>query len=71
MPTDTERLEWYVRHVADADDGRLLAHRRQADRVMGVTAFGQVTSHEIWYWPMDGGSREFSTFREAIDSRMA
>ena len=68
MPTDTERLFWYARYVAETGEG--LGRRTQPDRVMGVTAFGQVTSHELWHWPFDTSNREFADLREAIDSKM-
>lgn len=68
--TDAERLEWYVRYVAEQDEGRLLHYRRQPDKLMGITAFGNITEHDVWYWPLDPESHEFESFRAAIDWKM-
>ena len=66
--SDTERLEWYIQKLADGGDG--LQRRRTVDRVMAVTAFGEVTSHDVWYWAQDTCNTEFLSFRDAIDYEM-
>ena len=38
--TDTERLDWYVRHVVEADES-LCCHTSPL--------FGQVTTHDRWH----------------------
>lgn len=68
MITDTERLEWYVRHVAEGIDP--LSYRMAPDKQMGITAFGQITEHELWHWPMDRSNAEYADFRIAIDERL-
>jgi hypothetical protein len=61
-------LEWYVRQIADGNDS--IQRRQQPDRVMGITAFGEVTSHDVWYWVQDTSNTGFLSFRDAIDYEM-
>ena len=68
MRADTERLEFYVRYCLHCDDA--LTTREQADSMMAVTAFGEPTYHDMWYWPLDEDNHEFKSFREAIDWKM-
>ena len=57
-----------MRHVVEADE--TLCRSTRADLVMGITAFGEATTHEVWYWPMDDKNHEFTGIREAIDWAM-
>jgi hypothetical protein len=60
---DTRRLEWYVDHLGKGEMAEVpLTYIQSPD--------GPVVGPVKWYWPGDANSREFSTFRQAIDSKM-
>ena len=58
--TDSQRLEFYVHHIAN-DDDRLFQNATDDEGNL---------REPIWFWEYDAGDNEFQTFREALDAYM-